>query len=68
CLRLGRDLVVNISTENRAQACDWLERHLEGRFRIHRVHRLSDSHIDSMVLALRPGTLLVRSKDVADLL
>ncbi|MFF5252890.1 glycine amidinotransferase [Streptomyces leeuwenhoekii] len=68
CLRLGRDLVVNISTENHAQACDWLERHLEGRFRIHRVHRLSDSHIDSMVLALRPGTLLVRSKDVADLL
>ncbi|GAA4240031.1 glycine amidinotransferase [Actinomadura meridiana] len=68
CLRLGRDIVANISTANHALACDWLERHLEGRFRVHRVHRLSDSHIDSMVLALRPGTLLVRSKDVADLL
>jgi glycine amidinotransferase len=66
CLRLGRDIVVNISTANHALACDWLERHLEGRFRIHRVHRLSDSHIDSMVLALRPGTLLVRSRDVAE--
>jgi glycine amidinotransferase len=66
CLRLGRDIVVNIATAHHALAVDWLERHLAGRFRIHRVHRLSDSHIDSMVLALRPGTLLVRSADVAD--
>lgn len=66
CLRLGRDIVVNVSTGNHALACDWLERHLEGRFRVHRVHRLSDSHIDSMVLALRPGTLLVRSPEVRD--
>ncbi|MEV0327364.1 glycine amidinotransferase [Micromonospora echinospora] len=65
-LRLGRDLVVNISSANHAMACDWLERHLDGRFRIHRVYRLSDSHIDSMVLALRPGTLLVRSEAVAE--
>ncbi|WP_030241387.1 hypothetical protein [Streptomyces sp. NRRL S-350] len=68
CLRLGRDVVVNISTANHALAVDWLERHFEGRFRFHRVHRLSDSHIDSMVLALRPGTLLVRSEQVAELL
>lgn len=68
CLRLGRDIVVNVSTANHAMGCDWLERHLEGRFRIHRVHRLSDSHIDSMVLALRPGLLLVRSQAVAEAL
>ncbi|MER5889490.1 glycine amidinotransferase [Streptomyces sp. NPDC001941] len=65
-LRLGRDLVVNVSTAHHALACDWLERHVAGRFRVHRVHKLSDSHIDSMVLALRPGTLLVRSEAVAD--
>jgi glycine amidinotransferase len=68
CMRLGRDIVANISTANHALAVDWLERHFEGRFRFHRVHRLSDSHIDSMVLALRPGTLLVRSESVAELL
>jgi glycine amidinotransferase len=68
CMRLGRDIIVNISTANHALACDWLERHLDGRFRLHRVYRLSDSHIDSMVLALRPGTLLVRSEQVADYL
>lgn len=68
CLRLGRDIVANIATHNHALGVDWLERHLEGRFRIHRVHRLSDSHIDSMVLALRPGTLLCRSEAVVDML
>jgi glycine amidinotransferase len=68
CLRLGRDLIVNVSNANHAMGCDWLERHLAGRFRVHRVHQLSDSHIDSMVLALRPGTLLVRSPEVADFL
>lgn len=66
CLRLGRDVLVNVSTDNHAMALDWLDRHLEGRFRLHRVDRLSDSHIDSMVLALRPGLLLVRSDEVAD--
>jgi glycine amidinotransferase len=66
CLRLGRDIVANVSTHHHAMAVDWLERHLAGRFRVHRVHRLSDSHIDSMVLALRAGTLLVRSRGVAD--
>lgn len=68
CLRLGKDIIANVSTENHAMAYDWLERHLEGRFRLHRVYRLSDSHIDSMILALRPGTFLVRSKQVADFL
>lgn len=68
CLRLGRDIVANVSTENHELGVAWLERHLEGRFRVHRVHRLSDSHIDSMVLALRPGLLLVRSEAVVEAL
>lgn len=66
CLRLGRDVFVNVSNANHALGFDWLERHLAGRFRVHRLHRLADSHIDSMVLALRPGLLLVRTPDVAE--
>ncbi|MFJ9566868.1 glycine amidinotransferase [Streptomyces fuscichromogenes] len=68
CLRLGRDLIVNISNANHALACDWLERHLEGRFRVHRMHKLTQSHIDSVVVPLRPGTLLIRSEGVLDFL
>jgi glycine amidinotransferase len=68
CLRLGLDLIVNISNANHALACDWLERHLEGRFRVHRMHKLTQSHIDSVVVPLRAGTLLIRSERVLDFL
>ncbi|WP_405989113.1 glycine amidinotransferase [Streptomyces sp. NBC_00986] len=68
CLRLGRDLIVNISNANHALACDWLERHLEGRFRVHRMRKLTQSHIDSVVVPLRAGTLLIRSEGVLDFL
>ncbi|RKT19820.1 glycine amidinotransferase [Streptomyces sp. 1114.5] len=67
-LRLGRDLVVNIATENHRMAVDWLERHVEGRFTIHRVHRMADNHIDSMLLALRPGVFLARHDGIRELL
>ncbi|QIZ37040.1 glycine amidinotransferase [Saccharopolyspora sp. ASAGF58] len=68
CLRLGRDIVVNIAHENHRLACDWLERHLDNRYRIHRVYRMADNHIDSMILALRPGVFLARHEGIRDLL
>lgn len=68
CLRLGRDVIVNVSTANHQLGFDWMVAHFGGRFRFHRIERLSDSHIDSMVLALRPGTLLIRNEGVLDYL
>lgn len=68
CLRIGRDIVVNVANINHELACDWLERHYAGRFRFHRVKGITRSHIDSVVLALRPGILMVRSNDVIDYL
>ncbi|MEU8877669.1 glycine amidinotransferase [Streptomyces javensis] len=68
CLRLGRDLIVNVSNANHDLAHDWLERHLDGRFRVHRMEKLTQSHIDSVVVALRPGTLLLRNPGVLDYL
>lgn len=66
CIRLGKDLVVNIANANHALACDWLERHVGDKYRIHRVHRMSDNHIDSMLLALRPGVFLARHEGLKD--
>lgn len=68
CLRLGRDIIVNIANQNHSLACDWLERHVGERYRIHRVYRMSDNHIDSMLLALRPGVFLARHDGIKDLL
>ncbi|MEU4729556.1 glycine amidinotransferase [Streptomyces sp. NPDC023588] len=67
-LRLGRDLVVNIAQANHARGVDWLERHLGDRYRIHRVYRMADNHIDSMLLALRPGVFLARHDGIRDML
>jgi glycine amidinotransferase len=67
-LRLGRDLVVNVATANHARAAGWLARHVEGRHRVHLVHRMADNHIDSMLLALRPGVLLARHHGIRALL
>jgi glycine amidinotransferase len=68
CLRLGSDIMVNIATKNHELAVEWLERYLEDRFRLHRVYGLADNHIDSKIIALRPGLLLVRNQAVAELL
>ncbi|MFI6359407.1 glycine amidinotransferase [Streptomyces sp. NPDC050743] len=67
-LRLGRDLVINVAQNNHARGVAWLERHLADRYRIHTVHRMADNHIDSMVLALRPGVLLARHDSIRDLM
>jgi glycine amidinotransferase len=67
-LRLGRDLIINVAQQNHRLAVDWLERHLDGRYRIHRVNRMTDNHIDSMLLALKPGVFLARNEGLRDLL
>lgn len=67
-LRLGRDLVVNVAQENHARGAEWLERHLGHEYRVHRVWRMADNHIDSMILALRPGVFLARHDGIRDLM
>lgn len=68
CIRLGKDIVVNVANENHSLACSWLERHFEGKIRVHRVYRMSDNHIDSMLLALRPGVFLARHEGIKNLM
>lgn len=66
CVRFGRDVIVNVSTKNHELAATWLKLHLENRFRVHVMRRFADNHIDSLVLPLRPGLLLLRNPMVAD--
>ncbi|GAA3686749.1 glycine amidinotransferase [Micrococcus yunnanensis] len=68
CLRLGQDIVVNVANENHAKGYEWLRRHLSSEYRVHRVDRMSDNHIDSMILALRPGLFLARHPDIKKLM
>lgn len=57
-IRLGRDLVFNVSSENHRLGASWLARHLGDDYRVH-LTEITDTHIDGEVLPLRPGVLLV---------
>jgi glycine amidinotransferase len=61
CIRLGTDVLVNVANENHELGFTWLTRTLGDEFRFHRIYRLADNHIDSIILPLRPGVLLLRS-------
>ena len=66
CLRFGKDIMVNVSTENHELGLEWLKQQVGDRFNFHKVYRMADSHIDSIVLPLRPGLLLLRNKSFRD--
>lgn len=60
CIRLGRDVLVNVANANHEHGFRWLQR-MFPQFRLHRLDGIADSHIDSIVVPLRPGLLMLRS-------
>lgn len=60
CLRFNNDIVINCSNENHLLGAQWLKRHLKG-YNLHTV-RMVDNHIDSTMLPLREGVLLVNPR------
>jgi len=65
CLKFGKDIVMNVSTQNHVLGAEWLQRHLGEQYRIHQV-RLTDNHIDGMIMPLRPGVLLINPMNMHD--
>ncbi len=68
CLRFGKDVLVNVATQNHNLGFQWLQKHLGEKFRLHKAYRLTDHHIDSTVLPLKPGKLLLRNQECFELL
>lgn len=60
-VRLGRDLLFNCSSDNHRLGMRWLARHLGEEYRVHEVN-VADNHMDTSVVPLRPGTLLLHRK------
>jgi glycine amidinotransferase len=61
CMRFGRDIIFNCSTENHRLGLTWLQRHLGSEYKVWEVN-ICDSHIDSTIVPLKPGVLLVAYK------
>ena len=68
CIRFGKDILINVATKNHYLAYEWLQRHFEGQFNFHMLYQFADNHIDSIILPLRPGTLLLRKPEFLELL
>jgi glycine amidinotransferase len=60
-VRCGRDIFYQLSNVTNAFGVRWLERHLQGRFRLHQVQVVDahPMHIDASLLPLAPGKLLI---------
>ncbi|ODA71617.1 hypothetical protein [Streptomyces sp. AVP053U2] len=60
CMRLGRDVLVNVANHNHELALRWLRDNIRD-LRFHRLDAMADNHIDSVLVPLRPGLMLLRS-------
>jgi glycine amidinotransferase len=66
CIRFGKDILINVATKNHYLAYQWLQRHFEGKFNFHLLYQFADNHIDSIILPLKPGKLLLRNPQFFD--
>lgn len=66
-LRLGKDLVYLVSSSGNQKGAKWLQSVLGGDYRVHTTDSIyRSSHIDSTVLALRPGLVMLNSARVSE--
>lgn len=68
CIRFGKDVLVNVANENHRLGLWWLERQFGDKFRFWTLDAIADSHIDSLIVPLRPGLLLLRNPSIASML
>jgi glycine amidinotransferase len=60
-IRCGKDIFVQKSNVTNASGIEWMRRHLGDTYRIHEIRTLcrTPMHIDSTIMPLAPGKLLV---------
>lgn len=59
CLRVGKDVICNVSTYNHYLGYLWMKKQFPGS-NFHRI-KVTDNHIDGIMAVLRPGVLLINS-------
>lgn len=64
-LRMGKDLLYLISSSGNLKGAQWLQSILGDDYRVHTTDKIyRSSHIDSTVLCLKPGLVMLNSKRV----
>jgi len=65
-IRLGRDILFLVSNTGNRKAVKWLANVLGPEYRIHVTHAYRSSHLDSTILPLCPGKVLLNGVRVND--
>ena len=65
CVRMGSHILMNVSNDNQRLGATWLQQTLGDRYTVWTAE-LTDSHIDSTFLPLKPGLGLIMKPDVRD--
>jgi N-dimethylarginine dimethylaminohydrolase len=66
-VRMGRDLLYLVSSSGNHKAARWLQSVLGSDYRVHTTEEIyRSSHIDSTVLCLKPGLVMLNSKRVTE--
>ncbi|MFD0535237.1 hypothetical protein ACFQY7_17315 [Actinomadura luteofluorescens] len=67
CLRIGSDILFLVSDSGNLSGAKWLQTTLGERYRIHPCENIYKStHIDTTIMALRPGLLLANPARVSE--
>jgi glycine amidinotransferase len=64
CMRLGTKILFNAPTEHERLGAKWLQQHLGEKYKVWEVD-ITDHHIDSVFLPLKPGLALI-TLDIKD--
>lgn len=65
-IRVGRDVLFLVSSTGNRKAARWLQDVLGPDYRVHVTHAYRSSHLDSTILPLRPGTVLLNGARVSE--
>ena len=65
-IRLGSDVLFLVSSTGNRKAVAWLENVLGPDYHVHVTHAYRSSHLDSTILPLRPGTVLLNGARVSE--
>jgi len=65
CMRLGQHIVMNVCNKNSELGCKWLQSHLGDDYTVWPVH-ITDWHIDSTFVPIRPGLAIVSHQHIIE--
>jgi len=65
-IRVDRDILFLVSSTGNQKAAQWLSQALGPDYRVHLTHTYRSSHLDSTILPLRPGVVLLNGARVSE--